>query len=150
MRSFLKYWLPVVLWMLIIFSFSSDNLSNQRSSRIIGPIVHWLFPKMPPKAVEEVVFAVRKCAHGAEYAIFAILLWRARNQPTGRRFRHWHWSEALTVLLLAALYATTDELHQAFVPNRQGSVVDVLIDTSGALFGLIFLWRFGRWRKRWE
>ena len=62
----------------------------------------------------------------------------------------WDWSEARTVLILAAMYAATDELHQAFVPNRQSSVVDVLIDTSGAFCGLILVWSFGRWRKRWE
>ena len=58
MRLFLKYWLPVILWMLIIFSFSSDTISSQRSSRIIGPIVHWLFPNKPPKDVEGIVFLV--------------------------------------------------------------------------------------------
>jgi VanZ family protein len=135
--------------MLLIFSFSSDKISSQRSSRIIGPIVHWLFPNMSPQRVGDIVFAVRKCAHGAEYAIFAMLLWRARNRPTKLMPGRWDWSEARTVLILAAMYAATDELHQVFVPNRQGSVVDVLIDTCGALGGLIFLWRFGRWRKRW-
>jgi len=135
--------------MLIIFSFSGDQLSNRRSSRIIGPIVHWLFPNMPPKTVDEIVFAVRKCAHGTEYAILVILLWRARNKPARRRSWPWHWSEARIVLLLSVLYAVTDELHQAFVPNRQSSVVDVLIDSSGAVLGLILLWGFGRWRKYW-
>jgi len=133
--------------MLIIFSFSSDKISSQRSSRIIGPIVHWLFPNLSPKAVDNIVFAVRKCAHGVEYAVLAVLLWRARNQPAARHYRPWQWSEAFTVLLLTALYAATDELHQAFVPNRQSSIVDVLIDTSGGMLGLILLWSFGRWRK---
>ena len=146
-RSFLKYWLPVILWMLIIFSFSSDTISSRRSSRIIGPIVHWLFPDMSPEAVEDIVFVVRKCAHCAEYAILAILLWRARNKPTKLMRSRWNWLEARTVLVLAALYAATDELHQEFVPNRQSSVADVWIDTMGALIGLALLWLADRWQK---
>ena len=135
--------------MLIIFSFSSDTISSQRSSRIIGPIVHWLFPNLPPKELEELVFLARKWAHGTEYAILAVFVWRARNPPTKNNLRFWRWSEARLVALLAMLYAATDELHQAFVPNRQSSVVDVLIDTLGAVFGLLLLRSFGRWRKYW-
>jgi VanZ family protein len=135
--------------MLIIFSLSSDTISSQHSSRLIGPIVHWLFPNMPPKNVEGIVFLVRKCAHGTEYAIFAVFVWCARNKPAGNNLRSWRWSEARLVVLLAMLYAATDELHQAFVPNRQSSVVDVLIDTLGAVLGLILLRGFGRWRKYW-
>ncbi|MFN7141901.1 MAG: VanZ family protein, partial [Limisphaerales bacterium] len=46
-------------------------------------------------------------------------------------------------------YAVTDELHQAFEPTRQGSVIDVLIDTVGAALGILVIWAIGRWRKRW-
>ncbi len=147
MRSFVRYWLPVIIWMVVIFSFSGDKLSNQRSSRIIGPIVHWLFPNLPQSTVGDIVFVVRKCAHGTEYAILAILLWRARNKPTKLTAGRWDWSEARTVLFLTGLYAATDELHQVFVPNRQGSVIDVCIDTTGALIGLVILWLIRRWRK---
>jgi VanZ family protein len=53
------------------------------------------------------------------------------------------------VLALAALWAAMDELHQAYVPSRQGSVWDVLLDTTGAALGLFGVWVIGRWRKRW-
>jgi VanZ family protein len=33
-------------------------------------------------------------------------------------------------------YAITDEIHQIFVPGRDGIVFDVIIDTFGAIFGL--------------
>ena len=55
----------------------------------------------------------------------------------------------LLALALAALYAASDEIHQTFVPSRQGSVWDVLLDTAGAAFGLLCLWTIGRLRKRW-
>jgi VanZ family protein len=48
----------------------------------------------------------------------------------------------------STLYAITDEFHQSFVPNRQGHLADVLIDSSGAALGLAGIWLFSRWRNR--
>ncbi|MDB6121150.1 MAG: VanZ family protein, partial [Pedosphaera sp.] len=36
-----------------------------------------------------------------------------------------------------------------FIPSREGCLRDVLIDSSGAVVGLLLLWAFGRWRKFW-
>src|SRR5437870_3163960 len=49
-------WLAVLLWMLIIFSASSDAMSSGHTSRIIGPIVRWLFPNVSDEAVARIVF----------------------------------------------------------------------------------------------
>jgi VanZ family protein len=57
-----------------------------------------------------------------------------------------HAAEALWV---AVFYAATDEFHQTFVPSREGCVRDVMIDSTGAIVGLLALWWFGRWRKFW-
>jgi VanZ family protein len=146
-RGFLIYWLPVLIWMTIIFSASSDRMSFSHSSRIIAPILHWLLPHLSDQSVLAVVFAVRKAAHLTEYAILALLVWRALRKPNAGNPRRWQWSHAGSALLFVALYATSDEIHQAFVPTRQASVWDVLLDTLGGAFGLLFLWIFGRWRK---
>jgi VanZ family protein len=124
-------------------------MSFQRSSRIIGPVVRWLFPQMSDQAVHAVVVTVRKCAHLTEYAVLALLLWRALHKSSRRAAPSWRWSQAGWALALAALYAASDEIHQAFVPSRQGSVWDVLLDTSGAALALLCLWAVGRLRKRW-
>ena len=92
---------------------------------------------------------VRKCAHLAEYAVLALLLWRALRKPPEPDAPPWRWSEAGLVLALVALYAASDEFHQTFVPSRQGCVRDVLLDTAGGAFGLLCLWAAGRLRKRW-
>jgi VanZ family protein len=149
LRVFLVYWLPVVLWMLLIFGGSGDSSSFQHSSRIIGPFVHWLFPNLPEEQVRDIVVAVRKCAHLTEYAILAMLLWRAKRKPLRKGFRTWLWRDAGWALLLSAIYAATDEFHQTFVPSREGCLRDVIIDTLGAAAGLLALWVLGRWRKRW-
>src|SRR2546425_8901430 len=67
----LKYWLPVVLWMGLVFSASSDSMSSGRTSRIIGPLVRWFVPNISEAALGRMVFAVRKTAHVTEYAVLA-------------------------------------------------------------------------------
>ena len=42
--TFLKYWLPAVLWMILIFSASADTHSYQHSFSLFVPLLHWLFP----------------------------------------------------------------------------------------------------------
>jgi VanZ family protein len=135
--------------MWIIFAASSDRHSYQHSSRIIEPIVRWLFPHASDDAVYAVVMIGRKCAHLTEYAVLALLLWRALRKPPEPNAPSWHWSQAGLVLALVALCAASDEIHQTFVPSRQGCVTDVLLDTTGAALALLSLWAVGRWRKRW-
>ncbi len=148
-RADILYWLPVVLWASTIFGASSDSGSFSRSSRIIAPLLNWLFPGMTPDQVYAVVLFVRKCAHLTEYAIFTILVWNAIRRPHRKDARPWSWRQAMEALWFAGLYAATDEFHQTFVPSREGCLRDVAIDTSGAAAGLIILWAFGRWRKFW-
>jgi VanZ family protein len=92
-----------------------------------------------------VILGFRKCAHLAEYALLALLCWlglRPKDQSPARS-----WRQAFKALLIVTLYAITDEYHQTFVPTREGSVWDVLIDMCGGSLGLIFLWVIGRWRR---
>jgi VanZ family protein len=158
-RALLIYWLPVGLWMWLIFTASGDSASFVHSSRIIGPILYWLFPQISPEATGIIILCVRKGAHLTEYAVLALLLWRAlRNSAArltrplvapGRSHSGWNWNVARLSLLIVMLYAASDEFHQSFVPSRDAAVHDVLIDTTGALCGLLVLWAFGRWRKFW-
>lgn len=145
----MKYWLPVIVWMGLIFSASGDKRSAQHSSRIIGPIVRWLFPQLAEESVELIVFLIRKCAHLTEYALLALLVWRALRKPVRRDPRPWLWREAGWTLLFCALYAASDEFHQSFIPQRQGRFHDVVIDSVGAGAGLLALWLLGKWRKQW-
>ena len=77
--------------------------------------------------------ALRKLAHAAEYAVLGALLVRA----TGR---------SGLALAVGTLYAVSDELHQAFVPGRMGSPVDVAIDALGVACGVV-LWQAVRSRR---
>jgi VanZ family protein len=111
-------------------------------------LIHWLFPHLQEPKVAQIIFGIRKCAHFTEYGILALLFWWALRQPVGRDALHKLGSEAWLALGLVAFYAATDEWHQSFVPSRQASVWDVLIDTSGAASTLLLLWALQRWRRR--
>lgn len=105
---FIRYWLPVLSWMALIFFLSSlrgSSLSN------FGPID---------------VF-VKKGAHVTEYAILYFFLFRAIHTVVVPR-------KAFVIsAVIAAVYAISDEYHQTFVPFREGTARDVLIDCVGIL-----------------
>ena len=145
----LRYWLPVLVWCAVIAGFSSDAGSSRRTSRIIGPVLRWLVPGLSEETVYRVQYGVRKAAHVTEYAMLALLIWRARRRPVRGDTRPWRWREAWFALVCAALFAVSDEIHQAFVPGREGRATDVLIDSAGALAGLLALRAYGKWRGRW-
>ncbi|HPY31385.1 MAG TPA: VanZ family protein [Verrucomicrobiota bacterium] len=147
-RNFLRYWLPPGLWMLLIFGASADTHSAEHSSRILEPLLRWLLPGLSADQLGLAVLLARKLAHGIEYAVLALLLWRALRKPAAADPRPWDWSMAGRTLLFVALYAASDEWHQHLVPTRQGAVSDVLLDILGGLAGLFVAWLIVRWQQR--
>ena len=134
--------------MALIFSASGDKKSSQTSSRLIAPVVRFFVPNISQQRLDQIVFAARKTAHVTEYAVLSWLLARAFLRP-GTPWGRWDRKAAALAWLIASLYAASDELHQVFVPNREGRWSDVLLDSSGAALGIIGLYQFGRLRKYW-
>jgi VanZ family protein len=128
-RGVLKYWLPVLLWMVFIFIGSTDLMSAEHTSRFIGPILRWLSPDVSDATITSVQLVVRKCAHLTEYAILGALLYRALRRHRARVFG--------VAFLIAASYAALDEFHQSFVTTRTASPWDSAIDCIGALIGIL-------------
>ncbi|MEE8886523.1 MAG: VanZ family protein [Eubacteriales bacterium] len=141
-----KIWMILsIAWMVAIFLFSAESGDDsQELSWSVGGIIGQIF--VPGFAgwsaakqmafVQMIDHAVRKCAHATEYAVLGILyLGTLRRLPEreGSAMRH----PALTALVMAFLYACTDEIHQIFVPDRGPGVKDVMIDTAGALAGIV-------------
>jgi VanZ family protein len=135
--------------MSLIFVGSSDSQSYEHSSFIVEPLLHWLFPSMSEEHVRGIHHVIRKCAHLTEYAILCLLLRRAVRKPVKNDPRPWSWREAAIAIGIVFLYASTDEIHQIFVPTRTALVSDVFVDTSGAAIGMIVLWTLGRCLKWW-
>jgi VanZ family protein len=94
-----------------------------------------LKPGMRPQTILSILIIMRKCAHVTEYAILALLLWRAlRSAPTLRTKMSIVFG---AVLLACVVFAVSDEFHQSFVKSRTPTVRDVLLDSAGALLGLL-------------
>jgi len=149
LAGFLRYWLPVLLWCALIYGFSTEAGSTRRTSRILRPILRWFNPDISEEAIRRVQFGVRKAAHLAEYAVLALLIWRARRRPAQTDRRPWDWREAGLAFAFAVVFALSDELHQALVPSREAQVSDIFLDSLGAALGLLALRAYGRWRGQW-
>jgi VanZ family protein len=138
---FLSRYAPLVAWLAFISFASSDSFSATNTSRIIGPLVLWLFPSTTPHHLDVIHLVVRKLAHFSEYALLGILAARAFRTSTNPTIqRRW----LLISLSIIVSYALIDEYHQSFVPSRTASIFDSLIDMSGGLAALGFI----SWRQR--
>ncbi len=132
MGRVLSRYLPLVIWLAFISYASSDSFNAGNTSRIIGPLVLWLFPNTSPETMATIHFITRKLAHFTEYAILGFLAARAfRTSP--------RWFLISAVLIV--VYALLDEYHQSFVPSRTASIFDSLIDMAGGISALIFISR---------
>ena len=115
LKQFSIYWLPVIIYAVCIFIFSSIS--------------------RPPKAVP--VFPHSdKLLHFIEYALFGFLMLRAL-------FASYKDKKSIIYLRFLAVfivifYGATDEIHQYFVPLRHMDVFDLLTDSLGAFIGQLF------------
>ncbi len=129
--------LVVILCMVIIFLFSTDNSveSTKKSNRVIIEVTSFFKLDLSKKQQQHVIdmffVPVRKMAHFFIYFVLGIALvsfLREFSIPIRRLL--------LLSIFLAFLYACTDEFHQLFVPGRSGQIIDVLLDTFGASVGV--------------
>jgi len=146
--NYLRVWLPVLLWMTVIFVASTDLGSAENTSRIIGPFLRWINPDITDATIWGFQTVFRKFGHMAGYAVLSMLVWRSlRLSRDG--VNRWRWSEVPWVMLASVLYAVSDEFHQSLVATRMGTVWDVLYDATGAILGLLFIYLAGRVGRQW-
>jgi VanZ family protein len=124
-KLLLKY-LFVIIWMVLIFAFSSQghDVSSGQSEGVVAAIQQATGLTLPETIV-------RKMAHILLYAtlgILAALLVREYTRPG--------WRLVLSAEIIVILYATSDEIHQLFIPGRSGEMRDVLIDSTAGLVGI--------------
>jgi VanZ family protein len=134
---------PLVAWMVFMFFASTGALSGENTSRIVRPLLLWLFPDISDEKIALAHFVTRKVAHFLEYGVLAFLAARAFSSSSAPLLRR-RWF--LISLLLVVIYSISDEYHQSFVPSRGASIYDSVIDTLGGLTALLlyYAWRSKR------
>jgi VanZ family protein len=125
-------WGLVALCAGIILGLGGGAFAASETSRIIGPVLRWLFPSQTPAEHAAALFFLRKLAHVVEYGVFALVTLRATFVTWSATAR----ASTLGAIALVVTLAALDESHQAVLDSRTGSPRDVLLDTLGALLAL--------------
>jgi VanZ family protein len=133
---------PLLAWLGFIFFASTGEFSASNTSRIIGPLLRWLFPGISEEHLVLAHFITRKVAHFLEYAVLALLAARAFSSSSQQLLRR-RWFQVS--LLLIIVYSLSDEYHQSFVPTRGASIYDSFIDMAGGLTALLL---YALWRRK--
>lgn len=147
MRKIIKLIL-LILWMSLIFMFSSQNGSDStETSSLVSKVLYVLieFVFKGKYSLSEFVLKympiIRKLAHFSEYFILGVLAYLNVIEYSNKK-------EYLYAILFSVLYAISDEVHQLFVESRNGSIKDVLIDSLGVIIGVLICHMiFKRWKK---
>ncbi len=131
----------IVMIMLTIFRFS-DHTGSESSelsvkvTRFISRIIFRNFDGMTLSQQQFIVaefhYFVRKLAHFTIYAVLGLFVYSFMEMTAVRLLRKLSLS-----WILCAAYAAGDEFHQSFTPGRSMRFTDVLIDSAGALCGII-------------
>ena len=118
----------LILWMIFIFIMS--HTSAVSSSNQSGFIVNFINNILKIDNVELLETLIRKLAHLFEYFILGILMINYFKNYNIKNY-------ILILVILCFIYACTDEIHQLFIPGRDGNIKDVFIDTFGSFIGII-------------
>lgn len=118
MSKKIAYWLPPLIWMGVIFYFSS-------------------YPKVSVTENTFYAFIIFKTLHMIEYGILYFLLFRAFYSYDEKKLPLKY--KVIFTFLAAIIYALSDEIHQTFIPTREGRLRDVFIDTAGMLLMYIYI-----------
>jgi VanZ family protein len=135
-RARLARYGPLVFWMGLIFFFSSGEASAVQTSRIIRPVLEFLFPSASEATLIQYHFYIRKAAHLTEYALLAFFAIRAFARSSYVFLRNYRF---LTAVVLVLVVASLDELNQSFEPSRTSTVRDVGLDLVGGATMAILL-----------
>ena len=121
---FLRYWLPLVLYVSVIFLLSSLPLGDTLQKI-----------EIPDKVI-----------HATEYLLLPILFFRFLLFAFPRNFAKYYF---FLGMVLAAGIGAADELYQSHVPGRTMDFYDFLADVTGISIAAAgwFIWRQFRKRK---
>jgi VanZ family protein len=125
-----RFWryAPLIFWIIVIFIASSNIGSMSNTSRIIQPLLEFLFPNISEIQLTAIHSYTRKAAHLAFYFVLGALAARAFSTSL-KNFLRRNWLPIS--LVVVTVVASLDELNQSFLASRTSSIGDVLIDICG-------------------
>ena len=131
----------IILWCVLIFCMSSENaqVSGDRSEGVVVRLINSLLSifgidSSNKVLVDSIEVLVRKSAHISLYFVLSVLT-SLFAYTYAIRFEYRY----ISVFLFSYFYASSDEIHQLYVPGRSGSIKDVLIDSIGIILGIVFV-----------
>lgn len=128
--------------MAMIFGFSAEdsNKSSDTSSEVIEDVLDIVLPKeeITPSVVKKYQFPFRKAAHFGIFMLLGFALANAFNITISKK---WYFSYP-SAIAVSILYAISDEIHQKFSDGRVPSFRDVMIDSLGAVMGVLIFVAF--------
>ena len=120
------WWVAVLVCMVIIFCLSAQTADD--SAELSGSFILTLLEWFGLELEQEII---RTIAHCLEFMGVSFLIFNATYAT---------WATKLTPVIAfvgTVFYAITDEIHQIFVPGRAFQLTDILVDSTGALIGVI-------------
>ena len=132
MKKYINYKLLIVITiMIIIFIFSHDSgsISTIKSNILVDGFYNIFNFNINRRLLTKII---RKSAH---ISLYALLGFSVSNYLIDFNKKIY-----INSILFILIYSISDEVHQLFIPNRSGSIIDILIDLIGGIIGII-LWR---------
>lgn len=84
--------------------------------------------------LDKIEHFIRKIAHFSIYTLVGILMMALMSTYDISKRK-----QILISIFIGMMYATSDEIHQYFVPERTALFTDVLIDTTGVCLGALIV-----------
>lgn len=126
----------------IIFGFSSQD--GEKSGNISKKITEEIITRIPQIQEKEqnereaitlrIEKVIRKIAHFSIYTAVGLLLMALIST-----FEMKEKNRIIISLIIGIIYASSDEIHQSFVPERSPMITDVMIDTMGVMLGILLI-----------
>ena len=123
----------------IIFGFSNQN--GEESSGVSRKVTEFIAEKIinvpdneKQETIENMEGNVRKLAHFSIYTMVGLLLMGIVSTYSVEEMKQIYIS-----IVIGMIYATTDEIHQSFIPDRSAQLTDVMIDTMGVILGILIV-----------
>lgn len=141
----------LILWMGVIFAFSnqnaevSENVSDGFTSKVVDTVASVKKDESIKENKKEIIedsrFFIRKTAHFSLYLVLGILIYL--NVKDAKKI-----NPIIISLMFCILYACSDEIHQMFINERTAKVLDILIDTTGSLTGILLIYLFSSKKRK--